>query len=278
LGIPLSPEAVKEAFVVETLSTNGRIYDFCRYMYDLSLQQASGYGSLKAVLQILATEEGLTAADVSRHLRVSPATAGDYLRWLREVNMVSLEEGRYYYRDPVLRYWVTYVTQGVEVSARAAGVDIADLIVKLDDRFQIAARELGVSQEARVRELLRSFAGQEVAGQLLGLPDDVVRLPQVCRVETYRSPDGRVELDAVARTTTGETWVVEIKWRGRQVGQQELERLQANVQAVPLQAPVTLWYISRSGFSQGARDYAREQGILLTERASLEALTRMAQK
>ncbi len=278
LGIPLSPEAAKEAFVVETLSTNGRIYDFCRYMYDLSLQQASGYGSLKAVLQILATEEGLTAADVSRRLRVSPATASDYLRWLREVNMVSLEEGRYYYRDPVLRYWVTHVTQGVEVSARAAGVDIADLIAKLDDRFQIAARELGVSQEARVRELLRRFAGQEVAGQLLGLPDDVVRLPHVSSVETYRSPDGRVELDAVAQTATGETWVVEIKWRGRQVGQQELERLQANVQAAPIQAPVILWHISRSGFSQGARDYAREQGILLTERAGLEALTHVAQK
>jgi len=45
LGMPLSPETVKEAFVVETLSASGRIYDFCRYMYDLSLQQAKGYGS-----------------------------------------------------------------------------------------------------------------------------------------------------------------------------------------------------------------------------------------
>jgi len=45
LGMPLSPETVKEAFVVETLSAGGRIYDFCRYMYDLSLQQAKGYGS-----------------------------------------------------------------------------------------------------------------------------------------------------------------------------------------------------------------------------------------
>ncbi|MBI1986846.1 MAG: hypothetical protein HYS70_00660 [Nitrospinae bacterium] len=56
LGIPLSPETVKESFVVETLSASGRIYDFCRYIYDLSLQQATGYGSIKAVLQILAAE------------------------------------------------------------------------------------------------------------------------------------------------------------------------------------------------------------------------------
>jgi DNA-binding transcriptional ArsR family regulator len=274
LGVPLSPETVKEAFVVETLSTSGRIYDFCRYIYDLSLQQATGYGSLKAVLQILAAEEGLTAADVARQLRVTPATASDYLRWLREVNLVSLQEGHYYFRDPVLRYWVAHATQGVEVSARATGVDIADLIARLDARFQAAARNAGVSQEARVRELLRRFAGREVEGRLLGLSEGMIQLPQVVSVDTYRSPDGQVELDAVARTATGGTWVAEVKWAGRQVSQRELERLRVNVEATQLQEPVTLWYVSRSGFSQGARDYARDHGILLTDRTGFETLER----
>jgi len=260
--------------VVETLSTGGRIYDFCRYIYDLSLQQATGYGSLKAVLQILATEEGLRAADVGRWLRVTPATASDYLRWLREVNLVSLQEGRYYFRDPVLRYWVAYATQGVEVSARATRVDIADLIAKLDARFQAAACELGVSQEARVREILRRFAGQEVEGRLLGLPEEVIRLPQVVSVDSYRSPDGQVELDAAARTATGGTWVAEVKWGGRQVGRRELERWQAKAEAAQLSAPVTFWYVSRSGFSQEAKDYAAEHGISLTDRTGFEILAR----
>lgn len=277
LGMSLSPETVKEAFVVETLSTSGRIYDFCRYIYDLSLQQATGYGSLKAVLQILAVEEGLTAADVGRQLRVTPATASDYLRWLREVDLVSLQEGRYYFRDPVLRYWVAHATQGVEVGARATGVDIADLIAKLDARFQAAARELGVSQEARVRELLRRFAGQEATGQLFGRPEEIIRLPHVISVDAYRSPDGQVELDAVAQTAGG-TWIAEVKWGGRQVSQRNLERLQANADAAQLPAPETLWYISRSGFSQGARDYARERGILLTDRAGFETLEQVVKR
>ncbi|MBC8447463.1 MAG: AAA family ATPase [Chloroflexi bacterium] len=278
MGMPLSPETVREAFVVETLSTNGRIYDFCRYIYDLSLQQATGYGSLKAVLQILAAEEGLTAADVARQLRVTPATASDYLRWLREVNLVSLQEGRYYFRDPVLRYWVAYATQGVEVSARATGVDIGDLITRLDARFQAAARELGVSQEARVRELLRRFAGQEVEGRLLGLPEGTIRLPQMVSVDTYRSPDGQVELDAVARTADGGTWVVEVKWAGRQVSRRELERWQAKAEAAQLPAEVTLWYVSRSGFSQEAKEYAAKHGISLTDRTGFETLVRMVSR
>ena len=54
---PLDADTVKQAFLTETLAPHGRIYDFCRYVYDLSLQKAAGYGALKAVLQILATEE-----------------------------------------------------------------------------------------------------------------------------------------------------------------------------------------------------------------------------
>ena len=115
-------------------------------------------------------------------------------------------------------------------------------------------------------------------GRLLGLSEGVIQLPQVVSVDVYRSPDGQVELDAVARTATGETWVAEVKWGGRQAGRRELERLQANAEAAQLKAPVTLWYISRSGFSQGARDYAREHAILLTDRAGFEALVRVVRR
>jgi len=40
------PDVIKQAFSVETLSLGGRIYDFCQYVYDLSLQKAKGYGAL----------------------------------------------------------------------------------------------------------------------------------------------------------------------------------------------------------------------------------------
>ena len=85
---PASPDVIKQAFLVETLSPGGRIYDFCQYVYDLSLQKAKGYGALKSVLQILTQEEGLTATQVSRQLRVTSASGSDYLRWLCEVDLV----------------------------------------------------------------------------------------------------------------------------------------------------------------------------------------------
>jgi hypothetical protein len=54
----ISPEQVAQAFVLETLGARGQIYNYCRYLYDISLQKARGYAALKALLQILAKKTG----------------------------------------------------------------------------------------------------------------------------------------------------------------------------------------------------------------------------
>jgi len=130
-GWALNADAVQCAFIIETLSSAGRIYSFCRYVYDLSLQKARGYGSLKATLQVLATEEGLTSSQVARALRVTPGSARDYLKWLRDVDLVVERERAYFFQDPVMRYWVAHATRGIEVSLTASAEDLADLVAGL---------------------------------------------------------------------------------------------------------------------------------------------------
>ena len=134
-GWALNADAVQCAFIIETLSSAGRIYSFCRYVYDLSLQKARGYGSLKATLQVLATEEGLTSSQVARALRVTPGSARDYLKWLRDVDLVVERERAYFFQDPVMRYWVAHATRGVEVSLTASAEDLADLVAGLGQYF-----------------------------------------------------------------------------------------------------------------------------------------------
>jgi hypothetical protein len=131
----LDTDAVQRAFIIEALSSPGRIYSFCRYVYDLSLQKARGYGSLKATLQVLATEEGLTSSQMARELRVTPGSARDYLKWLRDVDLVVERERAYFFQDPVMRYWVAHATRGVEVSLTATAENLADLIVGLGKYF-----------------------------------------------------------------------------------------------------------------------------------------------
>lgn len=265
---PASPDVIKQAFLVETLSPGGRIYDFCQYVYDLSLQKAKGYGALKSVLQILAQEEGLTATQVSRQLRVTSASASDYLRWLCEVDLVVEKDQAYYFRDPVLRFWVGNVIKGIEVSLTAEPMDLKGLIHRLDHQFQRVSEELGDAKESLVRELMRHFNGQSISGEVFHTHGEVT-LPLFEDVEDEISLDGQIELDAIGEGQ--ERWVVEVKWRNKRAGIKELEKLLRHAQERAARG----WFVSRTGFSADAVQYAVENGIFITDKDGLESLRKL---
>jgi AAA+ ATPase superfamily predicted ATPase len=264
---PLNADTTKQAFLTETLAPYGRIYDFCRYVYDLSLQKAAGYGSLKAVLQILATEEGLTASQIARKLRVTSGTASDYLRWLREVDLVTDRQHAYYFRDPVLRFWVVNTIRGVEVSLTAEPLDLVSLMARLDAQLQRVSEELGTAQESRIRELMRQFNGQVVPGSIFGVAD-FITLPKFDQVNDYMSPDGQVQLDAVGQALDGVKWIVEVKWRTKRVGKKEMQRLLAHAQVESTQG----WFISRAGFTEDATEFARQEGLFCSDGQAVHQL------
>jgi hypothetical protein len=143
----------------------------------------------------------------------------------------------------------------------------------LMEKYQRATAELGIAKESQVRELLHRFAGQEVDGDLLGLPNRV-QLPEFSRVMPYRSNDGQVEVDALAEArpepgrSGDERWAVEIKWRGRRTGAKELRKLQAKAETL-LARP---WLISRAGFTPEAEAFARREGIMISGQEEIERL------
>ncbi len=279
---PLDREVVRRAFVTETLSSTGRIYEFCRYIYDLSLQKARGYTALKSVLDILATEDGLSTAEIARKMRVSHAAASEYLRWLTEVDLlVSVTEGggqkprkHYFYRDPVLRYWVAMVTRGIEVPPSAPPVDLSALLQHLDRLYKQTATQLGIAKESQVRELLRAFAGQRVDGTLFGLSDRFI-LPAFSRVEPYIAPGNAWELDALAETApgpgqaSGERWAVEVKWCNSRADRGDVTAF--HNKAVSLNARP--WFVAKMGLNQSGMEYARQNGILVSTEQDLQALS-----
>ncbi len=268
----IGPDDVSRAFILETLSRTGQIYNYCRYLYDISLQRARGYGILKAILQVMAEEEKLTLSELARRIHKTAPTTRGYLRALQEVDMVVENEGVYFYRDPVLRYWAAYTTRGIEVDAFASRTVLSPLLADLEAQYSRLSTELGLAQESSVRELLRRLAGREVDGALLGASGPI-QLPTFVRVEPYRSPDGQIQVDALAETSeaeNGERWAVEVKWRGKAVGKKELAALLQKARSLNARP----WCVSRSGFTPAARTYAAAHGVLLSTRADLEKLER----
>lgn len=88
------------------LAAEGRIAKQCCFSYELRLHRARGYGALKAILEILADEEGLTLTEISQRLQRTPGSTKDYLSWLEDVDLVTSRQKRYSYTDPLLRVWV----------------------------------------------------------------------------------------------------------------------------------------------------------------------------
>jgi hypothetical protein len=92
--------------LIATLSPGAPLERECRFSYELRLHRARGYGALKAILDILADEEGLTLTEISIRLRRTPGSTKDYLSWLEDVDLVISRQKRYSFADPLLRLWV----------------------------------------------------------------------------------------------------------------------------------------------------------------------------
>src|SRR5207249_6581501 len=92
--------------LASVFAPGGRLAKECGYCYELRLHRARGYGALKAILEILGEEEGLTLTEISQRLQRTPGSTKDYLSWLEDVDLVTSRSKRYSFTDPLLRVWV----------------------------------------------------------------------------------------------------------------------------------------------------------------------------
>jgi len=267
---PLTPATVQEAFTLETLGSTGRIYNLCRYVLEQSLQGVRGETMPQAVLQVLAQEPaGITLTEIAARLKRPSGGIRQVLTWLANVDLVEQREDKTYgYRDPVLQVWVAYYYSGLQLTGMPSQKVLSNLVAELMEKYERVANELGLAKESQVRELLQAFDGQEVDGRLFGV-ERLVRLPAFERVAPYLSPDGQVQVDALAENH--ERWAVEIKWRGRLSGKKELEKLAANARSLSAKP----WFFSKLGFTQEAQEFAHHAGMMFSSQADLEALARL---
>jgi hypothetical protein len=103
-GGPGSGDAISA--LAALLAPDGRLARYCNFAYELRLHRARGYGALKAILEILAEEEGLTLTEIALRLQRTPGSTKDYLSWLEDVDLVVSRQKKYSYTDPLLRVWV----------------------------------------------------------------------------------------------------------------------------------------------------------------------------
>jgi hypothetical protein len=104
---------------VREMHAGGALESACRATYESLLLRSRGYGITKALLGVLAENEGLTLTDAVRHLGRSAGAVRDYLEWLLLVDAARATSRRYHYVDGMLRLWVRLHATGTPPSAEA---------------------------------------------------------------------------------------------------------------------------------------------------------------
>lgn len=114
----------EEAWARE-MALGGTLERACRSTYEVLLLRSRGYGMSKAVLQIVAAEEGLNLTAIMARLGRTPGAVRDYLGWLLAVDVLRMDKKRYSFVDPLVGHWVRLHGRGVaatgaEIRAAAA--------------------------------------------------------------------------------------------------------------------------------------------------------------
>ena len=97
------PGARSVAALAALFAPDGRLTARCRECYEFRLHRARGYGALKAILGVLAETKPLNLTEISQRLRRTPGSTKDYLSWLEDVDLVTVQRKRYSFDDPLLR-------------------------------------------------------------------------------------------------------------------------------------------------------------------------------
>jgi hypothetical protein len=102
----MGPATDPIAALAALFAPEGRLTARCRESYEFRLHRARGYGALKAILGILADDEPQNLTEIAHHLQRTPGSTKDYLSWLEDVDVITMQGKRYSYDDPLVRLYV----------------------------------------------------------------------------------------------------------------------------------------------------------------------------
>ncbi len=157
---------IKKAFIVETLSKRGDIYKHCEYIYDTSLKRARYGASLRGILKILAKDDGLNQSQIARKLRVTQGATRSYLNALIDVDLLYEKNRCYFFKDKVLRYWLSYRELGIELDEFPKEKILENIIKELEEKYLRVCTELGKTKESEIREKLMEKFGIKFSSYL----------------------------------------------------------------------------------------------------------------
>lgn len=229
-------------FLDEVLSEKGDIYLLMDYVFNESLSRAYKGKWHRQMLLTLAEEEGLILSEVARRVNKPSGEVANYLKFLLRSDLIVRQDDRYYFRDPLLRFWLAKTYLGIDTRELKKERILEIIIKELEEKYLKAKTELGKAKEFELKYRFEDKFGLEL--------------------ENYEK---EVELDLVGEKE-GTTYIFEIKWRNREAGYRDIEKFIEKVEISKFASKdKKLFFVSRGGFTTEAGGLAREKNVEMIE-------------
>ncbi len=205
-GKEIVDSSLVDRVFMEEVKDNGRLYHYCEQMMDSAISEARGEGLIRTCLISLARNSNANLATISRDIRRSPGVTKSLLSRLIETEIIASLNKKYFIPNRLLNLWINIYYYGKMP-------EIKDPII----------------------EMLKSFNGQRVPGEIFGKEKDFP-LPLFSSIDVR---DGGL----IVAQSENEMWLIKVKERG--IAQDwDIEELK--LKGV---ANSKIWFISMDGFS-----------------------------
>jgi len=239
---------INYAVAKETIDKNGKINLLFKYIFEESLKKANRRGHLRTILLIIADKEGLTLTNISESIKKPTGQVSNYLKSLLRTDIVFEEGKKYYFRDPLFRFWIAKTQLGKDIVIERDKMSLEDYVSDLKEKYLRVSTELGRAKESEAAYILEKRFGMPLTRYL----------------------KGNIEFDLVGKRD-GITHIFEIKWRTKPAGYSDINKFIDKVRASEYaNDDAKLFILSRTGLTEKAEKLALKNKIQVLEPTTIE--------
>ena len=204
-------EHVEIAYFDELLSTRGRIYSHCQYLWKEYLKYARRKKYLRRLLEILALKGPMTLSQLSSELNVSPNILQKYTEELVSLGIVTKFNNEYTVFNSSFATWILARRELPEISVVSPkNRTLIEKLRELEKRISRIESIAGKFFEKTIQVLISQLLGRKIDANTLGETQlGKVAIPPNIRQNPTKKLDGQV-IEADAILYNSETWLIEI--------------------------------------------------------------------
>ena len=210
-------------------------------MLNTVLSLAKYKAPLIGILNTLLKEDGLTQSEIAKRIKVSQGEARLYISELERLDILNRIEDGYYIEDKVFKMWLDLRKTG-EIGDRPKDKPLEIYLKILERKYLRATTELGTAKEYEVREKLREKLGIKFTPYL----------------------EKNIEFDGVGRDNKY-AFILEVKWKNKPADLRDVKKILQKIEKSEFATDEKnrLIFVSKSGFTSSALEFAKSNGIIL---------------